>query len=42
MNCFDERMARLSHKRYQPGDIPTKARHLVAYIAAGIRGGPDV
>ena len=42
MNCFDERMTRLSQNRYQPGDIPTKARHLVAYIAAGIRGGPDV
>ena len=42
MNCFDERMARLSQGRYQPGDIPTKARLLVAYIAAGIRGAPDV
>ena len=40
MNCFDERMARLSENRYQPGDIPTKARLLVAYITAGIRGAP--
>jgi AcrR family transcriptional regulator len=41
MNSFDERMARLSENRYQPGEMPTKARLLIAYIAAGIRGGPD-
>ncbi len=41
MNCFDERMTRLSEDRFQPGDVPTKARLLIAYIAAGIRGGPD-
>jgi AcrR family transcriptional regulator len=42
MNCFDERMARLSENRYRPGDIPAKARFLVRYITAGIRGAPDV
>lgn len=40
MNCFDERMARLSENRYHPGDIPAKERYLVRYIAAGIRGAP--
>jgi AcrR family transcriptional regulator len=42
MNCFDERMARLSDHRYLPGDNAAKGRFLVRYIAAGIRGGPDV
>ncbi|CAL8970407.1 TetR family transcriptional regulator [Rhodoplanes serenus] len=42
MNFFDERMSRLSKHRYKPGDIPTKARFLVRFIAAGIRAGPDV
>jgi AcrR family transcriptional regulator len=41
MNCFDERMARLSDHRYLPGDNATKTRFLVYYIAAGIRGGPS-
>ena len=41
MNCFDERMARLSQNRYQPGNIPIKGRLLLRYIAAGIRGAPD-
>lgn len=41
MNCFDERMERLSDHRYLPGDNAAKARFLVRYIAAGIRGGPD-
>ena len=41
MNCFDDRMVRLSENRYHPGDVPTKTRLLVAYISAGIRGGPS-
>ena len=40
MNSFDERMTRLSGGHYQPGDRETKARFLVAFISAGIRGGP--
>ena len=40
MNSFDERMTRLSGGLYQPGDLATKARFLVAFISAGIRGGP--
>lgn len=40
MNCFDERITRVSENRYLPGDVPTKTRLLIAYIAAGIRGGP--
>ncbi|EJW10219.1 regulatory protein, TetR [Rhodovulum sp. PH10] len=42
MNFFDERMERLSEHRCKPGDLPTKGRYLVQFIAAGIRGGPDV
>lgn len=42
MNCFDERMSRLSDHRYLPGDNDAKGRFLIRYIAAGIRGGPDV
>jgi AcrR family transcriptional regulator len=42
MNCFDERMSRMSDHRYLPGDNATKTRFLVRYIASGIRGGPDV
>lgn len=42
MNCFDERMSRLSEHRYLPGDDAAKGRFLVRYIAAGIRGGPQV
>jgi AcrR family transcriptional regulator len=42
MNFFDERMSRLSKHRYKPGDLPTKARFLVRFIAAGIKAGPDV
>jgi len=41
MNSFDGRMARLSENRYRPGDVETKGRLLVAYVAAGIRGGPQ-
>ncbi len=40
MNCFDERMARLSENRDHPGDVATKAGLLVAYVSAGIRGAP--
>ena len=40
-NSFDGRMARLSENRYRPGDVETKGRLLVAYVAAGIRGGPQ-
>ncbi|MDF3832340.1 TetR/AcrR family transcriptional regulator, partial [Cupriavidus basilensis] len=41
MSVFDSRIARISDGTCRPGDVVRKTRYLVAFITAGIRGGPD-
>jgi AcrR family transcriptional regulator len=42
MSVFDSRIARISNDTVKPANLAAKTRHLTTFIAAGIRGGPDL